>query len=107
MNHLPPTLLLSVTLVILTFTAPAQKQKRSASAAPPLLALLDQFTGPNVPPIGPAEAATERNWPEPTSVPELVGHGIAEHPMLYAGEGHNTIFIVNHGKVIWTYSTGK
>ena len=27
--------------------------------------------------------------------------------MLYAGEGYNTIFLVNHGKVIWTYSTGR
>jgi hypothetical protein len=26
--------------------------------------------------------------------------------MLYAGEGYNTLFLVNGGKVIWTYSTG-
>ena len=33
--------------------------------------------------------------------------GIGRHPMLYAGEGYNTIFVVDGGKVIWTYSTGK
>jgi hypothetical protein len=27
--------------------------------------------------------------------------------MLYAGEGYNTIFLVNHGKVVWTYSAGR
>ena len=27
--------------------------------------------------------------------------------MIYAGEGYNTIFLVNHGKVVWTYSTGR
>jgi hypothetical protein len=27
--------------------------------------------------------------------------------MLYAGEGYNTIFVVNHGKVVWTWSTGR
>jgi len=27
--------------------------------------------------------------------------------MLYAGEGYNTIFLVNHGKVVWTWSTGR
>jgi outer membrane protein assembly factor BamB len=33
------------------------------------------------------------------------GHGLAEHPMLYAGEGFNTIFLVNEGKVIWSYAS--
>jgi hypothetical protein len=27
--------------------------------------------------------------------------------MLYAGEGYNTIFLVNHGKVGWTWSAGR
>jgi hypothetical protein len=27
--------------------------------------------------------------------------------MLYAGEGYNTIFLVNHGKVVWTWSAGR
>ncbi len=47
-----------------------------------------------------------RNWPAPTAIPERPGRGIAQHPMLYAGEGYNTIFIVKDGKVVWSYSTG-
>ena len=76
--------------------------------ASPLLSVLDRFTAPNVPATGPAEGAPiPRNWPEPASIPERPGRGLAQHPMLYAGEGYNTIFLVNHGKVIWTWSTGR
>jgi hypothetical protein len=78
------------------------------AADAPLLSILDRFSGPNVPPqaFGEAEAAP-RNWPTPEVLPTLPGRGIAEHPMLYAGEGYNTIFLVNHGKVPWTYSAGS
>jgi hypothetical protein len=38
------------------------------------------------------------------TVPKLPGRGLAQHPMLYSGEGHNTIFLINRGKVIRTYS---
>jgi hypothetical protein len=76
--------------------------------ASPLLSVLDRFTAPDVPSTGPAEGAPiPRNWPEPASIPERPGRGLAQHPMLYAGEGYNTIFLVNHGKVIWTWSTGR
>jgi len=27
--------------------------------------------------------------------------------MLYVGEGYNKMFLVNDGKIIWTYSTGN
>jgi hypothetical protein len=78
------------------------------SPASPLLAVLDRFVAPNIPALGPSEAGpTPRNWPDPTSIPERPSHGLAQHPMLYAGEGYNTIFLVNHGKVVWTYSTGR
>ncbi len=80
----------------------------SATPAPPLLAVLDQFSAPDVPVTGPDEAAPiPHNWPDPTSVPDVPGNGLAEHPMLYVGEGYNEIFVVNHGKVVWTYSFGK
>jgi hypothetical protein len=73
-----------------------------------MLSILDRFTAPNVPAAGPAEAGPiPRNWPEPASIPERPGRGLAQHPMLYAGEGYNTIFLVNHGKVVWTYATGR
>ena len=38
--------------------------------------------------------------------PGLPGKGLAQHPMLYIGENCNKMFLVNKGKVIWTYSTG-
>ena len=74
----------------------------------PLLKVLDQFVASDVPATGPVEIASERNWDAPTTPPpERPGHGLAEHPMLYAGEGHNTLFVVNGGKVIWSYACGK
>ena len=78
------------------------------SHTPTMDGVVEQFTNANVPTRGPAEGEpVPHNWPEPTSVPSLPGNGLAQHPMLYAGEGYNTIFLVKDGKVIWTYSTGK
>jgi len=77
----------------------------SASEAP-LLALLDRFNAPDVPAVAPTEIAAPRNWDAPLSLPERIGQGLAQHSMLYAGEGCNTIFLVHGGKVIWTYSSG-
>jgi hypothetical protein len=77
------------------------------AAAEPMAAILDQFTAADVPVSGPAEAPSVRSWGAPVSVPSWPGDGLNQHPMLYAGEGFNTIFLVNRGKVVWTYSTGK
>jgi len=67
--------------------------------------VLDQFSAPGIPVKGPEEAEMPaRNWPDSTGAVELPGRGLAQHPMLYAGEGYNVIFVVNQGKVIWTYS---
>jgi outer membrane protein assembly factor BamB len=89
-------------------SADISKHGSMAAKSAPMLAVLDQFADANIPTTGPSEVATERTWPDPTTpAPSWPGNGIAQHPMLYAGEGFNTIFLVNHGKVIWTYSTGK
>jgi len=82
---------------------------RPAETSPaPLLRLLARFTTPDVPAMGPAEVAVERNWDTPTGpAPARPGRGLAQHPMLYGGEGHNVLFLVNEGKVIWTYASGK
>src|SRR5437762_920340 len=68
-----------------------QQQQQQQDA--PLLKILDQFTAPDVPAQGPAEPGpTTRNWWDPTTVPSAstlpapVGNGLAQHPMLYAGE---------------------
>ena len=92
--------ILAVALAVCTSAGPPP--------ASPLLSVLDRFIAPGVPAAGPAEGAPiPRNWPEPASIPERPGSGLAQHPMLYAGEGYNTIFLVNHGKVVWTWSTGR
>ena len=81
----------------------------AAPASPPvLLPVLDRFTAADVPAMGAAETeAPPGRWINGFTPPNLPGHGLAEHPMLYVGEGYNKIFVVRDGKVIWTYSTGK
>jgi len=82
------------------------RQPASKGARPPgMLQVLQQFSAKDIPVKGPEEAeAPPHNWPDPAAPLELPGRGLAQHPMLYAGEGYNTIFVVNQGKVIWTYS---
>jgi hypothetical protein len=80
----------------------------TTSAPTPLMSLLDRFTAPDVPKLGPAETETPARKPvEKTPPANLPGKGLAQHPMLYIGEGSNTMFLVVDGKVIWTYQTGK
>jgi hypothetical protein len=77
-----------------------------APNASPLLGLLDQFTAADVPVRGPKESPPNaRGWTAPATQPTHPGNGLAQHPMLYAGEGYNTIFLVNDGKIIWSYAT--
>jgi hypothetical protein len=90
-------------LVTVRDASPAQK-----AAVPPLYPVLAQFTAADVPVRGPNEAEPiERTWPEPAATPERPGRGLAQHPMLFAGEGYNTLFLVVDGKVAWSYSTGR
>jgi len=80
----------------------------TAAPALPMLPVLDQFTAADIPAAGPTEAPPiPHSWPDPASSPDVPGNGLAQHPMLYAGEGYNVIFVVNQGKVVWTYSFGK
>ena len=83
---------------------------QAAEAAPdlPCLAVLDQFTAPDVPAMGPDEVeAPIGNWTNGVTPENLPGNGLAQHSMLYVGENYNKMFVVHDGKVIWTYSTGK
>ena len=69
------------------------------------MAVLDRFTAADVPAFGPAETeAPIGRWTNGVTPPNLPGNGLAQHPMLYAGENYNKMFLVNDGKVIWTYS---
>ena len=58
--------------------------------------------------MGPAEIAVPPRKPESIKPipPGLPGKGLKQYPMLYIGEGYNKMFLVNKGKIIWTYSTG-
>ena len=75
--------------------------------ATPLTGLLDRFTAADVPVLGPAETeVAPPKWTNVPTPPNLPGNGLAQHPMLYAGESFNKLFIVRDGKILWTYSTG-
>jgi hypothetical protein len=72
----------------------------------PCLKVLPLFEAPNVPIVGPAEIPVgpiQFTGTVPTGLP---GNGLAQHPMLYIGEMNNTIYVIDHGKVVWSYSTG-
>jgi hypothetical protein len=74
--------------------------------ASPLLKLLPRFSASSVPAVGPAETEVAPLAPAAPNPAGLPGRGLAEHPMLYIGEGYNKMFLVDKGKIIWTYSTG-
>jgi hypothetical protein len=100
-----------VVLIILLTLNPLSSgqsvQKSLSGSATPLMDILHLFTAPDVPALGPAETKVDPLKINPVSVPEnLPGRGLSQHPMLYFGECYNIIFLVNEGKIIWTYSTG-
>jgi outer membrane protein assembly factor BamB len=71
---------------------------------------LAQFTATDVPARGPAETPIDPpNWVVTRFASDAVlpGRGLSQHPMLYIGEGCNKMFLIENGKIIWTYSTGK
>jgi hypothetical protein len=76
------------------------------SSNAPLMKLLPRFESPTLPAMS-AEEVTATNFysgpPQPAGLP---GKGPAQHPMLYIGEGYNKMFLLNQGKIVWTYSTG-
>ncbi len=79
----------------------------AAPSATPCMSVLDRFTAPGVPAVGPAEEPVPFGNPDAVIPPDLPGKGLAQHPMLYVGENCNTMFLVSRGKVIWTYGTGQ
>lgn len=76
------------------------------SSKGPLMKLLPRFEAPSVPAMGAEEVEPPNFHPGEPQPDGLSGKGMAQHPMLYIGEGYNKMFLVNHGKIVWTYSTG-
>jgi outer membrane protein assembly factor BamB len=71
------------------------------------MAQLARFTASDVPAFGPAETESPAGkWTNAVTPAGLPGNGLARHPMLYVGENYTKMFLVNGGKVIWTYQTG-
>jgi hypothetical protein len=88
----------------------AGETKPVFSDSTPALSALALFTAPGVPAVGPSEIpADPPNWTVSPALAEakLPGNGAAQHPMLYIGEGCNTMFVVQNGRIVWTYATGK
>lgn len=78
-----------------------------APSATPCMDVLYKFTATNVPALAPQEAEVKPRKPMTNEPPaDLPGKGLAQHPMLFVGEGYNKMFLINDGKVIWTYQTG-
>lgn len=69
----------------------------------PMLSVLDQFE--HAPAKGPGESNMSA-LPQPTNsvTTNWPGKGLAQHPFLYYTEGNNALYVVNHGKVVWTYA---
>jgi hypothetical protein len=78
----------------------------NASNKAPLMKLLPRFQSSSVPAMSPEEVEPSNFHPGAAPPDGLPGKGMAQHPMLYIGEGYNKMFLVNHGKIVWTYSTG-
>lgn len=75
----------------------------SSVASHPLVSVLDQFEG--APATGPGEASLPaRAIPANLVATPWPGNGLAQHPFLYYGEGNNVLYVVNHGRVVWTYA---
>jgi hypothetical protein len=78
--------------------------------SPDIAPAVNLLENPSVPQMGTGE--TPIDPPSWHSIPDMEsrrfpGRGLLQHPMVYFGEGCNTIFVVDQGKVVWTYSTGK
>ena len=101
-------IILAFLLSPLCFRGYSQGSADKPNKVTPLMDILHIFNASDVPALGLEETEVPPHKYENIQVPDnLPGNGLAQHPMLYIGEGLNKIFIINNGKIIWTYSTGK
>lgn len=91
---------------VFIFALPQFSAYAQSSNARPLVKQLPRFTAADVPSMAPEELPERllvAKHPARTGLPDK---GASQRPMLYIGEGYNKIFLVNHNKIRWTYSTG-
>src|SRR5438477_5099032 len=76
-------------------TSRADSAVSKTPASTPLMSILDRFTASDVPKLAAAEAeVADRKAPDQPAPTDLPGKGLAEHPMLYIGEGYNKMYLV-------------
>lgn len=66
-----------------------------------------KYLDPTIPKFAESEIPVDPIRWNREAEPCYLGGGLEKHDMLYIGEGHNTIYLVVGGKVVWTYETGK
>ena len=74
----------------LIFGQNAESMKSSSN--PPLMKLLPRFEASSVPAMSPEEVDPPIFHPGAPQPEGLPGNGLAQHPMLYIGEGYNKMF---------------
>ena len=84
----------------------AQAAGNDTSSKSPLMGLLPRFEASTVPAMSPQEVEPPNFHPGAPQPKGLPGNGLAQHPMLYLGEGYNKMFLIDRGRIAWTYSTG-
>ncbi len=100
-RELPSVAIFAAGLALSATCSAAFGQQATAakpSRATPLMALLDRFTACIVPALAATETEVEPFKWDKSVTPGLPGNGMAQHPMLYVGEGYNKILLVNNGK---------
>lgn len=107
MKNTLKTCLLLITCLVAANYAFAQNKKRTALSGTPCMDVLHLFTAANVPDMAPQEEPSVMITPGEEAPANLPGKGLAQHSMLYVGENNTRMSLINDGKVIWTYQTGK
>lgn len=92
--------------VLDSYPSPLPAVHATGSNAKPLLKHLHHFSAANVAVLGPEEEPVAPPVAKNAAAIGLPDKGASQRPMLYIGEGYNKMYLINHGKTQWTYSTG-
>jgi len=89
-----------------SYPSPLPAMRATGSGAKPVVKQLHRFSAANVPVLGPEEEPVDPLVAKSPTLTGLPDKGASQRPMLYIGEGYNKMYLINHGKTQWTYSTG-